>query len=192
MASSPLTSQCTTRDTGFDGLLGIPEPEVTTILPAGVENAEKSDFYRTQVVAIFKKKNYKAYMCSRITSSIFQPPFTDFDTCAGQDLIPASFIPLKWTDHIRPILNKSLKSASDSPVRVIDKIVLFVQGSDLHMRVHFGFVDNLAESLLVKTSIIDKFVKGIFLLERCIISVHSHPVASFSEHTPPTGSLAVI
>lgn len=77
-----------------------------------------------------------------------------------------------------------LRSTSESPDQVIDKILFFVQLGDLHVRVYFGVVGNLTLPLLVGASSIARFVKAIFLIECRIFPILSRPVASISKCTP--------
>lgn len=55
----------------------------------------------------------------------------------------------------------SLRWASDIPIKVLGNRVLFVQLDDLYVQVHLGVVDNHSMPLLVGTSCIDRFLKGI-------------------------------
>lgn len=86
----------------------------------------------------------------------------------------------------------SFKSESNNPVDVIGNIMLFVQLGDLHVRVHIGVVDKLAFPLLVGTSFIDRFVQGIFPMERRVVPVRSGPLAIISEYTPPADPLTAL
>lgn len=85
----------------------------------------------------------------------------------------------------------SIKSAANTPVNVIGKIMLFLQLGDLHLRVNFSVADNLAVPLRITMSFIDRFVKGIFLMERRIIPIQSRLVAIISGHSFPSHPLAV-
>lgn len=86
----------------------------------------------------------------------------------------------------------SFKSALHSPVYIICKVLLFVQLRILHVRVHFGVVDDLAVLLQFGTSFIDSAVNGIFPMERRIVPIPSRPVVIISEYMPLSGVLVVL
>lgn len=62
--------------------------------------------------------------------------------------------------------------------------MVFVQLQDIHVGVNFGVVDNLPVLLLLTTSFIESFVKGIFLINRGIVAICSHPVVITSVYKP--------
>lgn len=90
------------------------------------------------------------------------------------------------------IHNISLKSASDSPVHVKVKIMLFVQLGNLHEQVSFGVVENFTVQLIVWISITDRFVKGTLLMDRCIAPMQSRSVAITSKYMQLLDSLAAL
>lgn len=85
-----------------------------------------------------------------------------FSSGTAPDLIPSSFLPVKWLDGIPPIHQISQNSASNSPVNVIVQVMLFVQLSNLHMGVYIGVAGNLALRLSARSSFIYRFLKGMF------------------------------
>lgn len=131
-------------------------------------------------------------MCVGITSNILQPSYSVFDAGAEPNLACTLFIQLKWRDCIPPIHNVFLRTVSDSPAQVIGKILLFVQLGNLHVRVHFDLLDNLALPLIFGTPFIDKFALGISLMERYIFPLQSRAVVIISEYTPLSDPLAVL
>lgn len=131
-------------------------------------------------------------MCFGIKLNILRPKVSVLDNGAGQNLFCMSFLPAKWRNHIRPIHNTSLMSVSNSFGNVIVKFKLFIQLSDLHMRVHFGVVDTLAVPLLIRTSFVDRFDKEIFFMEWRIAPIPSLPVSFISEYTALLDLLAVL
>lgn len=46
--------------------------------------------------------------------------------------------------------------------------------------------------LLMGTLFINRFVKGVFQVERRIVQTSSHPVATFLEYTPPSVPLGAV
>lgn len=131
-------------------------------------------------------------MCIGIMSNIFWPTVSDFNTGAWPNLVRTFFLPLKCCNCICPKHNMFLKSASDSPFHVIRKFIMFVQLSDLHVRVHFGVVAKLVMLLLVGTLVLNRLVKRIFPMERLIVPIQSPSVATISEYPPPSDPLAVL
>lgn len=75
---------------------------------------------------------------------------------------------------------------------VINKVERFVQQGHLHVRYHFGVVNNITVPLLVVTLFIKAFVNRIFPLERRIVYTRSRPVVITSEGMPSLGPLAVL
>lgn len=75
----------------------------------------------------------------------------------------------------------SLKAASDGPVNLIGKFMLFAQLGGLHMRVYFGGLDNFYLPLLFYISLIDRFYKGTLPTGRRMVIVLSHSDDVFSE-----------
>lgn len=63
---------------------------------------------------------------------------------------------------------------------------------NLHIRVHFVVMDSLALPLVIGKSFIDMFFKRIFQIERHIVPIRSHLVATILEHTPPPDPLTVL
>lgn len=57
VASSPLKSHPREGAPGSNDCLGVTEPEVATVLPPDLRNAEKLEFDAISVVALLKKRN---------------------------------------------------------------------------------------------------------------------------------------
>lgn len=53
-------------------------------------------------------------------------------------------------------------SAVKKPVKVLGTILLYVRIGDLHVKVWFGIVENLATGLLLGTLLINWFIHRIF------------------------------
>lgn len=179
MASSLVTSHPTQRNEISDDLLDVPEPEAATFLPADIKNAEELKFDETEVIAFFKTKNYKVHMCVRITSNVSIPTVSVFKPGTGLSLVCTSFLPVECHDHLHSIHNMSLNSVQNNPVNLISKIMLFIQLADLHTCAHFGLVHNLVVPLLIGISFIDRYVKGVFPFERCIVPIQSRQAHFF-------------
>lgn len=90
-----------------------------------------------------------------------------------------NFYPTEMELITRLIHNMSFLSACDSPVQVIEKIVLLVHIGDLHVGVLLCVEDNLSMSILVRPSIIDRFFKSIIQMESDIVSIQAYLVGLF-------------
>lgn len=77
------------------------------------------------------------------------------------------------------IHNMQLKSAPNNPVNAIGKTILLDYLDSLRISVHFVVVEDIAFLQLIGTSSIDRFVEGIFLMERSIVSIWSCKIAMF-------------
>lgn len=75
----------------------------------------------------------------------------------------------------------SFNATSNKYVNVIGKITVFVQLTNTQLPVHFGFADILSIPLLVGALFINRFVNGMFPLERGIFPVLSRPVVIISK-----------
>lgn len=82
--------------------------------------------------------------------------------------------------------------ASEGPVQVKCKTVLFVQLEDLHFHVYYGVVGNLAVRLLVRSSFIAGFVTEMRQMEHCIILIWLLSVETVSVFTSAPGTLALL
>lgn len=101
MASSPITSYPTYCKTILDDL-DVPGPAVTTVAP-DEKNVGEMDSDKTDKIMLFKKNNYKFYMCVEIMSNILQSAFMVFNRGSGLNLFYSTFVSLKWCKFIRPI-----------------------------------------------------------------------------------------
>lgn len=115
-----------------------------------------------------------------------------FDIGAGPNMVRTFFLLLKWRDRTRTIHNRYLNSASDSPVHVIIKTMLFDQLHNLHLRVYVNVMDQLAVPLHIGKLFIDRFIKGLFRMDRQIFLIQFCPATTISEYTPASDPLAVL
>lgn len=139
--SWPVSSHLTKRNATSDDPLDVPEPAVGNVLSADDKNAEKMDLDVADVIALFKKINYKGKLCSGITSSMLRPTVRVFDTGAVPNLGGRLFLPVRWRDSPRPIHNLILKSATSNLIHIIGRVMLIVQMGDVRVRVHSGVVE---------------------------------------------------
>lgn len=164
IASTLIATHPTQHYALLDERLEVPEPKAIVLL-ADMKNADELELDKADAVPLFKENNYKINMSDGIMSNILRPKVSIFDIGAGPNLVCSSLLPVKWSDHIWHIHDISLKPASNTPVIVRGKAMLFVEPGDLHVRALSGVVDNLAVPLLVGTLLIDMIVQGMFLIE---------------------------
>lgn len=150
------------------------------------------DFDETDVVALFKKKNFKAHMCVGITSNILRPIVGVSDTGIGPSLVRLSLLTVNSGDIIRLIHSISLKTFSNIPVDAIGKVELIVQLCNVQIHVHLGVVESLIVLLLTGTSFMDWWVKCKSPMERGIVRSLSRPVEIISYFMPLSDPMTVI
>lgn len=150
MAFSPHSGNPNKSDTALASRLGIPEPDIATVLHAAGQIGTESSIGRTDVVGLFKKSIYKDEMGAKSIPNIPHFSIAVLDEGTGPNLICTSFIPLKLCNHIRLILNMSLRSASDSRSLVEGNMMLLVHRGSLQLRVHSGLVPSLAMKIHVE------------------------------------------
>lgn len=118
MASSPVGIHLNQLHATLDDLLDVPEPAAATMVPAGVEYAEKLNFDETNEIVLFKKKNCKVHMGVYITPKILLPTLSFSNTGLGPSPVRAFFFSISCRERMRSIHNICLKSASNSTVNV--------------------------------------------------------------------------
>lgn len=86
-------------------------------------------------------------------------------------------------DHICDIQNMSLKSTSDNPSEVSQKLLLIELG-DIGVPVHFAAMEKQSVPLLVATSFIERFVWSILLMECFFVPDLIYQLTFISDYTP--------
>lgn len=188
---SSLTIHHTKGNTSLDDLLGIPKSAFPIFLPTDVKDAEELDFDTTNIIALFKNKNYNVHMCFWIMSNILCPSVSVFNTRVRPNVSAYHPSQSNRARDFTPYVTY-FRSASESPVKVIGKIILFFQLGDLQIRVHFGSVDNLTARFFVIILFTDRYEKKIFMMEHFIVPIQSHPVAGTLQHTAPSDLLVAL
>lgn len=191
MASSPKTSHPPQGDASLEGFLDVPDPAEATILPIEVQNAKEPDSDETNVIVLLKEKKFKAYMFVRLMSNMSRLSVSVFDTGSWPNLVRTSFLLVEWRSGVRPMHKMSLKSTSSKHVKIIGKIMLSVQMGHLYVGIPFSVMQIFAVKLLIGTSYTDRFVSGMFPIERRVVLIPSFPVKIISGHRPPSDPLAV-
>lgn len=184
MVSLPVNVNYWQRDATLDDHLDVAELVSVTRFLGDVKYAKELYFTKTDLVALFIKRNYKVHMSVFITSNMLIPTFSILDTNAGPSLVHMSFFPIKRRDRISTIQIMSPKCVLNSLFNIIGKVMLPVYLGVLYVRVHFGVVDKLAVPLLTRTSLLDRISKGTNAMERHIVPIQAHPGAIISKYTP--------
>lgn len=101
--------------------------------------------------------------------------FFHFDTCAGPNLISKSIIPLSWRNRIQYCNDSLSRAANKTPLELKCLTPLLVQIGDLELRVRFGAVNEFAVVILVRKSLRNCNVRGIFRATEKITLRNSRP-----------------
>lgn len=91
---------------------------------------------------------------------------------SGPNLIRKSSIPPILTYRIRAMKHPGLTAATNQSVSVDGVILLHVLLGELPVKVFFSVVTHLGVPLLLGTSFIDRFVRGIYPQVRKVVSFH--------------------
>lgn len=62
------------------------------------------------------------------------------------------------------------------PIQLVNTDLHFVRIDDLHVKVRFSIVENLAVDMPPSTTFIGRFIRGIFFGERRVVPWRSDPV----------------
>jgi len=149
-------------------------------LPFKVGNSE---------VALFSGTNYKVNVSIGQQKSTLLPTEAVLDTGACPNLIDKRYIPLKWRHAIRPQEVSRLRGANNTTLVVEGVILLHVRVGDLCVKVWFGVVPVLVTKVLLGTTYINRFVRGIFPPEQQVVPFHSRPIPLLK---PPTASVLLV
>lgn len=133
---------------------------------------------------MFNKRDYKVAIAIELNSLRMCPVNGVFETSAGPNLLHADMVKLDWKSPIRVIDKRRLSSAINQKVEDVDTIIHINMG-EARVRVTFGIIKNLAVPVLLRTSFIAKFVKGIFPTERKIVPYNRKPVSMERAYEAP-------
>lgn len=92
IASSPIMSHLMQHDATLDKRLDAPEHTAIIILPADFKIAEGVEFDETNVIPLFKKKNYQVHMRVGNTSNMSIWTVSVFNTSAVPNLFSISLL----------------------------------------------------------------------------------------------------
>lgn len=135
---------------------------------------------------------YKCQESDRISSNVLLPAITVFNTRAIPNLIRTSFLPPEWCERFKSISRPHYTSASDDGLTIYGTILILACAENIRKRVQIEVIDHLAVPILVETSKIDRFIRGILTLERKLVHLHSGPVAVMPNYTIAVKSISTI
>lgn len=161
------------------------KPDIANVFPADGKNARELDFDETNFIALFQKKNYKVKMCVGITSKLLRPSVRVIDTGVRLNKFRTTFFFHKRCKIIRPIYKVSLRSASHYLVQMTGKITLFVQVCNPLVcgNINFGDLDQPIVQLVVKVSLLGRFLRRNLPMEQGIVPIWSSLDIFISEYT---------
>lgn len=109
------------------------------------------------------KRKYTVSISVNIMANEMHPVNCGFETGAGPSLIEKSFLEAERLKALQAISRPSFRNGTNQKVRAFKKIALDIRTKDTRVTVLFGTVRSLAVSVLLVTSFIDSFLKGVFL-----------------------------
>lgn len=99
------------------------------------------------------------------------------DTSKGPNLIREDYLETDWLQNLPAVSAPSAQSATNEKVSIFRTVLFHVRMADAGIPVVFGVVGSRAVLILLGTSFIDRYVKGIFLPEHKILLHNSATVA---------------
>lgn len=121
-------------------------------------------------------EKYNVAISFGVTTSRMRRINCVLDTSTRPSPLRENLVYLDWLPLIRLCDSPRLKIATNQRVEVIGRISLHVQIEEGHIRVTFGIFRNLAVPVLLGTSFINNFAKGIFPGEKKMIPFNSPTV----------------
>lgn len=91
------------------------------------------------------------------------------DTRSGLSFVNKTLTPQPWKHRIQQGSLTKLRTATKQLVQVEGRILFYVRFESIHTKVWFGIVPSLAVEMLLDTSFIDIFTRGIFPFERKVV-----------------------
>lgn len=92
-------------------------------------------------------------------------------------MIIEAYLVAHWVIAMKPTAHSKLICATNQPVKISGTIVPYLRIGEARVRGVFGVVWNLVVPLILRTSFINRFVKGIFPQELEIVPFNSHSVS---------------
>lgn len=133
-------------------------------------------FEETRHNLLFNKMKYKVSISVSLMDNKMHPVNSTFDTAAGPKLVREGLLEAEWLKAVQANNRPPLRNVINQKISVVETIHLLVRMGDSRVRVRLGVVRNLAVPVLLETSFIDMFVKGIFSPERRVVPYNSKEV----------------
>lgn len=98
------------------------------------------------------------------------------DTGAGAKLINAPMTPSTWGGCVKQNTRPKVSTATKQPSQLDGRILLSLQLGNITTRVWFDITRHPAVDILLCTTFIDRFIRGIFPSERKVVPWNLPPV----------------
>lgn len=96
------------------------------------------------------------------------------DAVAGTNLVNKTLLKHPWIHRVQQGSLPKLQPITRQPLHVKRNILLCFHFGSQRIGVWFGVASDLAVDKLLGTSYVDRFIHGIFLSKRRVVSWHSH------------------
>lgn len=143
-----------------------------------VMNIEEIFFDAQAEIALFGTKNSKFQETVVFICKIQVPALLIFDTDAGPIFISKSIVTSSRRNCIPRLNVPRLQAATKQQLELEEVVLLHVRIEDPEVLVWSGVLNELAGDRLVRTSFINRFVRGIHLFSRTITLWKSTPMYS--------------
>lgn len=111
------------------------------------------------IPSFFRKLTYLVRITVGITSQAMMTVTRLLDSGSGPNLVSKSFLLHKSQKYVRPVKQPQLRTTNCEPVNLEGTVRMFVHIGNLHARVSFEVVENLAVDLLLGPSFIDRCIQ---------------------------------
>lgn len=151
--------------------------------PSPVKFTEECIFQvQPTAVALLPKSTYIFTFELGVNTQQFGPQTCLLNTGAGLNLISKASQKRQIFTNIKKQKFSRLRTATKEPISLRGKILLFISMNELSVRVLFGIVENLAIEVLLRTSFIDRYIRGNFPSERKVVPWNYSPVPILSRN----------
>lgn len=127
----------------------------------------------------FRKVTHRVRIEIGVTSKVLTTVNSLLDTGANPNLINKDFLPLFWKKSAKSIQLLQRQADSCKVEKIEGNLPLLIRTDELLVCDWLRIVEKLAVEVLLRTSLFDQFICGIFPNERKVISWQSKPVQLF-------------
>lgn len=126
-------------------------------------------FPETGKVSLYKDRKYHFFVSFRLESSVTCLTICVSDSGAGPNSFRADVLNPNWLDNIHQLDLADIRSASDSNLKVSGTVTRQLRIGKARTRINSSVVSDLAVSVLLATTYINKFIMRMHLVERYTI-----------------------